>query len=642
MLKTMRKNVKSLKPILWIIVGTFIVSIWAIWGGAGRLGEAGRAGTLATAGSQKISADEYYQGLRQRLDAMKKQYSGLNQNLIRQLNIPEQTLGQIIQQHLLLQIAQSMGLQVTDAEIGERIKSYPALQRDGQFVGYELYKRILEYNHIPVSEFEDSLRQEILIGKVINLLTAGITVSDEELWTNYRNEKESAKIEYLVAEASKIDIKSQPAEAEIAAAFAKNAARYMIPEKRTADYIFLRNDDFKKDVKIQDAEIAKYYQDNIGQFREAEKLRLSRIWLPFTAKERAAVLSEARDILKKAQGGADFAALARTYSKDDKAKAGGDWGLDEWKSLSAKETEAADKLEQGQLSGVVETDGGAAILKATEKTAASTKPLAVVSATIRTILEDQKARALVAEGIQKLEARALKEKNLDFAVQQEGLKIASTGPLKKGQPLGNFDTAGAVSEALFELKDKGISAPISIYTGAVLAQLERIEPEKPAKLDEVRADVANDIVQDLKKQQAREMLSEIESRPKDDWGVEATKNKLEYKMVEEHKRGQYLGLIGENPEADDLIFSLALQKTSAPVRVEDGYAIFRVLGRKEASRADFEKDKASERDTRLEQKRNEFLVSYMARAREEKKVRVNEEAFLKLTNEILNRYEREQ
>ena len=44
MLKTMRKNVKALKPTLWIVIATFIISIFVIWGGAGRLGEARRPG----------------------------------------------------------------------------------------------------------------------------------------------------------------------------------------------------------------------------------------------------------------------------------------------------------------------------------------------------------------------------------------------------------------------------------------------------------------------------------------------------------------------------------------------------------------------------------------------------------------------
>jgi peptidyl-prolyl cis-trans isomerase D len=642
MLKTMRKNVKSLKPVLWIVVATFIVSIWAIWGGAGRLGEGGRTGALATVGRETISADEYSQSLRQRLEAMKKQFSGLNQNLIQQLNIPQQTLEQLVQQRLLLQIARDKGLRATDEEVRARIISYPVFQRDGKFVGFEDYKRVLDYNHIPIKDFETNLKQDVLINKVVRYLTAGIIVTDDEVWESYRKQNDSAKIEYLVSETSKVETKEKPSEAEIQARFAKDSSAYKVPEKRAADYVFLKTDDVKKDVKVESSEVEKYYKDNINQFSEPEKLRVSRIWLPFTDKDKGAVLTQARDVLKKAQGGADFAELAKTYSKDDKAKTGGDWGISDWRSLSAKETEAAGKLDQGKISDVVETDTGAAVLKATEKTPAATKALAEVSATIKGILEDQKARTLVAERIQKIEKLARKEKSLDLTAQKEGLKIAPTGALKKGDPLGDFDSAGAISETLFSLKEKEISSPIYTYTGAGLAQLQKIEAERPAKLEEVKDRVEKDILDSLKKDRALEKLRQITAKLKDDWNAEAGKLKLEYKTVEAHKREQYLSLVGENPEIDTLVFTLPLKTVSDPVPVENGYGIFRVLERKETSRDDFEKNKATERDTILEQKKNKFLQSLLAQAREEKKVGVNSDLYLKLNNDILSRYAGEQ
>jgi peptidyl-prolyl cis-trans isomerase D len=642
MLKTMRKNVKSLKWVLWIIVATFIISIFFIWGGAGQLGEKGGTNTLAYVGREKIASDEYVQSLRQRLDAMKKQFSGLNQNLIQQLNIPQQTLEQIIQQRLLLQIARDRGLRATDAEVRDRIVSYPVFQKDGQFVGFDIYKRILDYNHIPLKDFEAGLTNDVLLNKVVRYLTAGIIVSDDEVWDSYRKQNESAKIEYLVSEASKAEVKDKPTDAQIRERFDKNAAAYRVPEKRAGDYIFLKTDDVKKDIKVEDAEIQKYYKDNISQFKEPEKLRVSRVWLPFTAKDKDAVLAQARDVLKKAQGGADFAELAKTYSKDDKAKTGGDWGLADWRSLSAKETEAAGKLDLGKISDVVETDTGAAILKVAEKTAAATKPLAEVSATVKGILEDQKARAVVTERIGRLGKLALKEKSLDLAAQKEGLKVASTGAVKRGQALGDFDSAGSLSESLFGLKGKDISSPVYTYTGAGLAQLQKIEPERPAKLEEVKDQVEKDILDGLKKERSLEKLSELKGKLKDDWNAEAGKLKLEYKTVEAHKREQYLSLVGENPEIDALVFSLPLKTVSAPVPVEDGYAIFRVLERKEVTTADFEKVRATERDSLLEQKRNKFLQSYMVQAREEKKVRVNYDLFLKLNNDLLPKYTGEQ
>ena len=638
MLKTMRRNVKSLKPIMWIVVATFIVAIFAIWGGAGRVGEANRSDTLANVGSERISSDEYFQALRSRLEAMQKQFGDLNANLIQQLSVPQQTLEQLVQQRLLLQIARDMGLRATVKEVRAKIVAYPAFQRDGQFIGFEEYKRVLDYNRIPLGDFEDGLRQDIIVGKVVRVLTAGIIVADEAVWEGYRKQNDSAKIEYLVADTAKVEVTEKPAEAELRARFDKNAAAYRIPEKRTADYIVVKTEDLKKEVEVKDAEIGKYYKDNTAQFQEPDKVRASRVWLPFTAADRESVLAQARNVQKRAAAGEDFAGLAKAFSKDDKTATGGDWGLFDWKSLTAAETAAVGKLDKGGVSDVVETEGGAAVFKVTEKAPAVTKPLAEVSATIKGILGDQKARALVSGRIQRLEKLARKEKNLDFAAQKEGLKVSSTGALKKGDALGDFDSAGAVSEALFGLKAKDISAPVFTYTGEALAQLQTVEPERPAKFEEVRDQVEKDVLEGMKKEKALEKLRGVRASLKDDWSAEAPKLKLEYQFVETHKKEQYLTLVGENAEVDRLVFSLPLKQASEPLVVDAGYALFRVLEKKEVSREEFDKVKATERDTLLEQEKNKFLQSYMAKARAEKKVKINYDAFLRINNDVMSRF----
>jgi len=641
MLKTMRKNVKSLKPIMWIVVATFIVAIFAIWGGAGRLGEETRADTLVNlGGGDRISSDEFFQTLRTRLESIEKQFGDLNANLIQQLGVPQQTLEQLVSQKLLMKIAAEMGLRASDAEVRDKIKSYPAFQQNGQFIGFEEYKRVLDYNRIPLADFERNLRQDVIMSKVVRALTAGIFVTDDEVWQGYRKSNDTAKIEYLVAETAKSEAAGEPAETELRAHFDKDPAAYKIPEKRTGDYVVLKTEDFKKDVAVKDAEIAKYYKDNPAQFQEPEKVQVSRIWLPYTPADKDAVLAKAREAQKRVAGGGDFSALAREYSKDDKAATGGDWGLYDWKSLSAAETEAVGKLDKGGVSEVVETETGAAVFKVTDKAAAVAKPFAEVSATIKGILEDQKARALVAERIQRLEKLARKERSLDFAAQKEGLKPASTGALKRGDPLGDFDGSGAVSEALFGLKEKDISAPVFTYTGEALTELRAIEPERPAKFEEVRDEVAKALLEVRKKDLAQARLREAVAKIKDDWNAEAGQLKLEYKLVETHKREQYLSLVGQKPDIDALLFSQPVKQVSAPVAVDEGYAVFRVIERKEATREEFDKVRTTERETLVEEARNKFLQSYLARAREEKKVKVNYDAFLRLTNDILSRYQK--
>lgn len=640
MLKTMRRNVKSLKPVLWIVVATFVVAIFAIWGGAGRLGEANRAGTLVRVGGETITADEYYQALRARLQAMEKQFGDLNANLIQQLGLPQQTLEQLIQQRLLLQLAAEMGLRASDREVRAKIVSYPVFQRDGAFVGFEEYKRILDYNRIPLGEFEEGLRRDVVIGKVVRALTAGMFVSDEDVWTSYRKQNETAKIEYLVADVSRIEPPAPPSEAELRAHFEKSASAYRIPEKRTGDYVALRTEDLKKEVSVKDAEIEKYYRDNTAQFQEPEKVRVGRIWLPFEAGDKDKVLAQAREVRAKAAAGEDFAALARSHSKDDKASAGGDWGLYDWRSLAAAETEAVEKLDKDGVSEVIELEGGASILKVTEKEPAVTKPLAEARATIKGLLEDQKARALAGERIGRLEKLARKEKSLDVAAQKLGLKALPTGPLKKGDPLSDFDTSGAVSEALFGLKEKEISSPVYTLAGEALVELRSVEPERPAAFEEVRAEVEKDVLEARKKDRALEKLRALRTSLKDDWSAEAGRHGLEYKFVESHKREQYLSLVGERPEVDEFAFGATLKQVSEPVAVESGYALFRVLERQEVKREDFEKAKDAERESLLDQKRNAFLQSVLAKAREERKVRINTETFFRVSSDILSRFSR--
>ena len=638
MLKTMRKNVKALKPTLWIIIATFVIAIFAIWGGAGRLGETNRSNTLATIGKERISSDAYFQTLRQRLEAMKKEYSQLNKALIQQLNIPQRVLQEMVEQTLLLQIAEDMKLGATDPEVRERIISYPVFQKDGQFIGFKEYKQVLDWNRIPLADFEDGLKKEILIEKVVKLLTAGITVSDEEVWDNYKKQNESAKIEYLVAEKDKIELTDKPDAAAIEARFEKNKAAYKVPKKRTADYLFFRTDDLKTRVKVDESEIEKYYKDNLSRFQEAEKIKVSRIFLPYTGKDKPQVLAQAADLLKRARAGEDFAELARTFSKDDKAKEGGDWGLTAWTALPAKETDEVVKMDAGQTSDVIETDTGAAILKVAEKTAAITRSLAEVKTTVKNILEDEKARELAADKASRIEKEARGQKSLDMAAQKEGLKVRSTGPLKQADPLEDFDPSGSISQTLFTLKDKEISAPIYTYTGVGIAQLQKTEPERPAKLEEVRDAVEKDILDSRKKEKAMEKLTGVLAGLKDDWEDGAQKNGLQIKAVEAHKREQYLSLIGESPEVDNLAFSLPIKEPSRTLEVEGGYAVVRVLDRKLVTKEEFAKARDTERSTLLESQKSKFLQSYMVKARDEKKVKVNYDLYTQMSTEVMNRF----
>lgn len=635
----MRKNLKSLAPTLWFVIIAFIISIFAVWGGAGRLGEGGGSDTLATVGKEKISVSLYYQNLRQQIESMRRQFRELDSQFIQQLNIPQQILNQLIQQSLLMQQAKEMGIKATNDEIRQKIMSYPVFQNEGQFVGFAQYQKILEWNRIPLSEFEKSLQKEIILDKVVDVITAGVTVTDEELWENYKNNNDTARIEYVTVVLDNIELDKEPGTEVLMEYFEKNRETYRIPEKREADYYFITTEDLKEKVELSDAEIEDYYNDNEARFMEPEKTKASRIYLPFDGEERDLVMSRANDLLEQLKAGANFGDLAKTYSKDEKAQESGDWGLYEWKSLSQQEQDEIERLSAGETSEVLEIDDGAVILKVVEKEPESTLPLEAVKERITNILKDEKARQLAEEEIARLEKAAKKEKSLDVAAQTLGLSVRSSGLLKENDPLEGIDPSGSISMTLFNLEEKEISSPIYTYQGVGLAQLMRIEPPRPAEFDEVKQEVVEDVTAIEKKELALEKIQKVKQglskRSLEDLAEDYS---LEYNAVEEHKRGQYLSVIGESRKVDELAFSLPLEEAGGPVDFESGYALIRVLDRNEVTREDFDKVKQTEKENLLESKKNKFFSSYMTKLQEDKEVKIRYDLFLKTNQDVLARF----
>jgi peptidyl-prolyl cis-trans isomerase D len=640
MLKTMRKNVKSLKWVMWIVVATFIISIFVIWGGSGQLSKGLTSGSLVQMAGGKVTVDIYTTTLRNRIESLRREMKDINRSLIEQLNLPQQVLEQLVEQQIIFALAKDMGIEASDAEVKDRVINLPGLQRNGQFIGFDEYRQVLSMNHITVGQFEEEMRQEIVLTKTVQALTSGVVVTPDEVWDAYRKSKDSAKIEYLALEKSKVTLDKEPDEAEIKAWFDAHKDGYKLPERREGIYAFLKNDDLKKEIELSEAEIGKYYADNKSQFENPEKVKVSRIFLPLAGKDKAKLLPEAQSAMARAKGGEDFAALAKALSKDEKAATGGDWGLYDWKSLPQKEQDAVAKLDNGKVSDVIETDLGLAVLKVTEKDPVSVTPIETAKPRIRTMLQDQKARALAQERTTKLAQAAQKSKSLEAAAKAANLKTEATGLLKDGQALGDIDPSGSLAAALFRLKEKEISAAVPTYGGYGLVEMRKTEAPRPAAYGEVKTEVKTDVSEAKKKDLALNKIKEVRAKlTEKNWEDIAQKYKLEYKVVDDHKKEQYLGVIGESAEVDKLAFSLPLKQLSEPVDFTTGIALLRVLDRKEAVRADFDKEKDTQTKTLVEQKRNQYLQAYLAKLRADKDVKVRYDLFLQATQDVLNKYD---
>ncbi|MCP2620305.1 peptidyl-prolyl cis-trans isomerase, partial [Candidatus Aminicenantes bacterium AC-334-K16] len=347
--------------------------------------------------------------------------------------------------------------------------------------------------------------------------------------------------------------------------------------------------------------------------------------------------------LEQLKSGQDFATLARQYSKDDKASAGGDWGLYEWEKLAEKEKSVIKELHQGELSDIIEIDKAFVLLKVTEKQEERLKSLEEVRAQIRSTLSEQKARELAHKRLTKLLRAARREKDLKSAAQKLGFTSQETGFLKAGQPLPEVDPSGVLSQKLFELEKIGaISDPLFSFKGEGIIQLKKIEEARPATFEEARAEVQRDYLEEKRKEKARLKILQLRQK--------ATQNSLEalakqygaqYNKVNEHKREEYLGIIGENEKVDKAAFTLPLKEISQPIFTEKGWVLVKPISRKEVSREELAKVEKEERAKLLQEKQNKILISFLAKLRERKKVKINYNLFNQINDDILSRFQKQ-
>jgi peptidyl-prolyl cis-trans isomerase D len=153
-------------------------------------------------------------------------------------NLRSQALRELIQDRLLVQEANRIGLRVSDQEVQSAIMQVPAFSRSGQFDRAE-YVRYLDYINQKPAAFEEFQRDLMLRRKLERIIEDSAVVTDDEVADAYaaRNpkakkgeleknretfrqtlliEKKRAAVEaYVQGLFKKADIKTNAAEAEL-------------------------------------------------------------------------------------------------------------------------------------------------------------------------------------------------------------------------------------------------------------------------------------------------------------------------------------------------------------------------------------------------------------------------------------------
>lgn len=176
MITWMQRHKKYLVVTIWISVIAFVGAGTVGWGSVDL---SSKSKYVAEVGKIGITKKEF-QDRFNKIYAIQSASNGgnLTQEEAIKNKFDIKALMELIQEKLILNYAYDLGFYASDEEVLKSITKETDFQTDGKF-DKDKYFTILKNNRIKTSDFEEEIRENIIINKVFNLLQN--PVSDEEL-----------------------------------------------------------------------------------------------------------------------------------------------------------------------------------------------------------------------------------------------------------------------------------------------------------------------------------------------------------------------------------------------------------------------------------------------------------------------------
>jgi peptidyl-prolyl cis-trans isomerase D len=639
MLKLMRDNLKNLKWILWFVVVVFVGLIFFDWG-TGRAGRGGSGGDMegiaARIGNVTITEMQFLKEMRSAEERYRQMYGEQFEALKAQLDLGSMTMQNLVDRQLLVAKANDMGIEISDEEVLEKIKSFPAFKRDdGAFVGEELYARILRSNQITPEEFESGLRLELKLQRLQDSLAAGVLVTDSDLEKEYRRRNESASFEVLFASADRQLGSVVVSDAETKAFYDANTSRFEHPEQRQLRYLLVDDGLLRRTLTVPDSQVVEYYNSHLQEFQAAEEVSARHILVRPKSQDDAGwkeAETRARDArARAATAGADFAAVAKQLSDDAGSKEGG--GELGWFSRGRMVKEFEDAvfaLQVGQVSEPVKSQFGYHIIKLEGRRPPRQRPLEEAGGEIRGKLVES-----LAEGEGSRRAAALREKidAAKLATEEQWRGLADDVVSSNMTPFFGKDDVipgiGRDQEILAEVngaKEGFVGGPRRISRGWIVYRLAAIRPAGVTPFDEAKEQALDAVKRGKAAVVAAQKLSAeratLAGTPS--WGEKATALTAVTQTVTDHRRGASIPNVGVASALEDAVFGTPVGGVTQVVTIgERGAALARVTAVKIADMQAFRKDKPSLRDSVVQEQLQRLLSSMLVEARRDQKVEIN-------------------
>lgn len=587
-MQRMRENTKT---ILWVVVISFVITIFAVWGMDLRTGSSQQdPNVIGRVNGTPISRLQYQQLVDQMLKSMSQNNPNAEVTYAQRRMVEDQAWNSLLYNILMRQEIEKLAITVTEEEVAAYLRSSPPPEIQQYFVDekgdfdYQAYQAALNNPEIDWSNLKELARSRLPLEKLQNYLQSMVHVSEAEVRRAYEEENAELSAAYVEIPFSNIDV-----------------------------------DDYQPTPD----EVESYYEEHNDLFSEPAKARIVVAAVDIAPASRDIVSARETIELVKEQlaEGVEFAELAKTYSQSPTAMSDGETSFIRTGARDQAVLEAAGKLSKGEVSDPIETENGFYIVKLLDSRRASD---GVEEYKLQEVFVRIEAGYETLDSLRTLMSQVrddASEVGLEKAAEKYGLEPIRPEPFYEGYPISGLGFIPDLGKFAFSAEPGDISALVRDDRRFYVASLlERIPPSvKP--LSDVEEGIRKELVRAKRRELGREKATGFYKAARDgDFEGAASRMGLEVIAVENFHVSDNLEKFGTYSKFATAAFSIGEGSITPPVEMGGSFYVIKLLKREPFDEEDY-REKMEDIGNRLyQQKVQEFLGYWYERLEKASKI----------------------
>ena len=457
MLQFMRKHAKNwLMKVLLILI--IIVFVFYFGSRTGRQ----KAGDIATVEDKTISFVEFHKEYENLFELYRRQYGeNLTEEQLKKLNLKQVAVDNLINQAIILQKAKDLNIEVSDEEVRNFIFSIPTFQRNDVFDN-RVYQQVLRSLKMTPEEFEVSQKMGMIVAKIEGLIRESVMVSDDEAFDIYRIQNEKTDLAFLKIPCGEYRSRVKATTEDLEKFLAEQADSFRVPERLQVKYFFLRAEDFVGSVNVSDEEVRDYYESHKESFKKKDgsTAPLAEVKGKIVAalrhdKAMDLAYGEAKKARNTIYQEENFEEYARKHnltihSGEVVAKANIPPELAAIKELD----QYLASLKPDQITPVLSTPSGYAIIKLVSRESSRTPKLAEIRGIVEKRYVEEEARKLCRKEAEDTLRRLKAGAGMDEVAREKGLRMGDTGYFSPGVDIPGIGRSLEIAQAVYLLSEK--------------------------------------------------------------------------------------------------------------------------------------------------------------------------------------------